>query len=580
MIYVSEAYKNACDKSERKSYIIAKYGQFDKKIKSNINSVVSNDLQLFSNKDKTYNDIKETKVNYITCEPNRVLLNSEFCFISNKNKNNISENIAFFSNRLSNENGETNTKITYNFNSKSIMTNIILYFQEICSQIDVKFYNDNELICNINIDENYSKNVEVKVPESYLENTFNKIEIIINKTEFPYRYVKLNEIDFGNFQIFSNNEIIDINIIDELSIDSSELSANYLSLIIDDNKQEYNILNPANKLSNLQEKQEITVYHYLKVFDTYKEVPLGTFLLKDFKSGGNKLQIEAYDDTYFMNKIYYGSNFYNNVRAKDVFVDLFNYFNYANYIIDDELNNIYLTGYIPVVQFNEAIRLIAEASRCLINKDRYGKLRVFPRNDKYTASRIFPTRLQFKENHEKNLFNNIIDINEYSYTLKENQEVFNAELERGIYTIKLSKFPIIPETLVKAEENIYYSIRNVTATSFDITVGTDKTKVVLNANLMEQTNIVRRYKKEENIEQEEFTISRVDNTLITLSNSKEVADWKFDRKNIVYRFDTLTIPYIETGDVCGIKTIYNQMPYFNITRIEYDKSFIQHIEGE
>ena len=55
MIYVSEAYKNACDKSERKSYIIAKYGQFDKTIKGKINKVVSTNTQTFSNNYKFYN---------------------------------------------------------------------------------------------------------------------------------------------------------------------------------------------------------------------------------------------------------------------------------------------------------------------------------------------------------------------------------------------------------------------------------------------------------------------------------------------------------------------------------------------
>ena len=49
MIYVSEAYKNASESSSRNSYIIAKYGQFDKTIKGKISSIVPTNAQKFSN---------------------------------------------------------------------------------------------------------------------------------------------------------------------------------------------------------------------------------------------------------------------------------------------------------------------------------------------------------------------------------------------------------------------------------------------------------------------------------------------------------------------------------------------------
>ena len=580
MIYVSEAYKNACDSSERKSYIVAKYGQFDKSIKGEISKFSSSGSSSFSNEYKAYNDIKETNYNYITCEPNRVRLDNSFFFISNKNQPNTNENIALFSKDITNASGNFDS-VSFSFhiyfNRKVAMTDLVLHFQEVCSKFRVVFFDDNQSVYEKTIDNNIEKSVQVVIPSNYLSYFFNRISIIVYTTKEPYRYVKFNEIDFGNFRTFTNDEIVDLNVIDELSIDSSELSSNYLSLTLDDTKQEYNILNPNNKLSFIQEKQEITIYHYLKVVNQYKEIPLGTFLVKDFKVGNNKLQIEAYDDTYFMNKVYYGSKFYNNIPITQIFKDLFNYFDYTNYIIDDELNEITLTGYVPNVQFREALRLIAEASCSVINKTRYGKTYIFKTYD--TSVKTFTKRLQFKENHEKNLFNNVIDVNEYSYKAIENQEVYNSNLDIGEHTIILKKYPVLENTIVKSDtSNNNYEIISSSSTSCIVNV-INETDVILNATLMEQSNIVKRVKKQQ-IEQDEFAISEIRNTLITSSNSSEVANWKLNRGNIVYNFDTIITPYIEVGDTCKYQTQFGNTNEFIPTRIEYDKSFIQHIEGE
>lgn len=587
MIYVNEAYKNACDKSDRDSYIIAKYGQFDKTIKGKISEINIINGASFSNNYKTYNDIKETTYNYITCEPNRVKLNNTFFFISNKTKPNSNENIASFSSSITNENGYFNENgsisgynISFNFNSFINTSNLLLYFQEVCSKISVSYIDTKSNItkCNVSITNNTKKNIEIIVPENKLSEKINKISIDVYATKEPYRIIKFNEIDFGNFKTFTNEEIVDLDIIDELSIDSGELSSNSLNLTVNDTKGEYNILNPNNKLEFIQEKQEITIYHYLKVVNGYKEIPLGTFLLKEFKSRKNKLEIEAYDDTYFMNKMYYGSKFYVDTPITQVLQDLFTYFDYTNFIIDEELNDIKLTGYVPNVEFKEALRLIAEASCSVINKTRYGKTYIFKTYD--PSVKTFTKRLQFKTNHEKNLFNNVIDINEYSFKALENQEIYNANLDVGQHIVLFNKYPVLESTITKKDEsNNNYEILKTYATTCIVNV-INKTDVILKATLMEQSKVVKRVKKNENITTEEYAINKIDNSLITTINSNEVAQWKLNRGNVKYNFDTILLPYIEVGDTCIYETNFNTKNTFIPTKIEFNKSLIQNIEGE
>lgn len=580
MIIVSEEYKNACEKTTRKSYIIAKYGNYNKEAKGLINNVVS-DNKSFGNINKTYNETKSTKYNYISCEKDRVKLDGNFYFLSNKNGSNEKEMLAFWSSTLSNANGTftTDPKIIYSFSSNIDFTEITLYFQEVCSAFNVNYYLGSNLVAQRSITNNSELNVTTETNTSTQANVqFNKLEIEFIRTQTPYRYIKFNEIDFGIYEQFDKEEIADINIIEELNIDSSDLSSNSLSLTIKDNEGDYDVLNPNNKLNKLQERQEISIYHYLQVNGAYQEMPLGTFLLKQFDSSKNLLTIEAYDDIYFMNKTYYGSNFYENEEISVVLNDLFNYFNYTNYNLGNELEGIKLTGYVPNVEFREALRLICEAGGCIIRKTRLGVTNIYKTSD--NTMKNFERKIIFQESPSRNLFNNVVDVVEYNYSNQISEtEIYNANLNVGEHTILFNKFPIKENTLTKKENNTNYTIVKSYATSCVINV-TSATKVVLKATLCEPTSIVKRIAKNTNVVIDDYAISQVDNHLITNANSQTIGNWKLSRKDIKYNFNTLQLPYLEVGDKCTYQTRYDSSNSFVPTRIEFTKSILQTIEGE
>lgn len=579
MINVSEDYKQASESNTRVSYVIAKYGLYNKKAKTYIENT-SGSYKSFSNLSKTYNEIKDTNYNYISCEPDRVKLDGTFYFVSNKNTPNSSELIAYWSNELSNANGtfENNPKIIYTFSEEVEFTELTLHFQEVCSGFVVRYYNGNTLVATREINGNTSLIVTTNGETTYSTNSFNRLEIEFVKTQEPYRYIKFNEIDFGTYQQLTDEQIVDYNIINELSIDSSDLSASSLTLSIDDEKGEYDILNPNNKLNLLQEQQEITLYHYLQVNGIMQELPLGTFLLKNFNVRYKTLEIEAYDDTYFMNRMYYGGYFYQNEEVTKILEDLFFYFNYTNYEIDSELSGIKLTGFVPNVEFREALRLICEASGCVINKNRYGKTYIFKTYN--NVAKTFNQRIIFNESPSRNLFNNVIDVVEYYYNEKqENVEIYNATLDVGEYIIIYNQFPVDEKSVIKSETNSDYTIIKVYATSCVVNV-TRKTNVILKGIHYKPNSIVKRIQKGTTSNTSNYAINKVNNYLITTNNSQSIGNWKLERKDIKYKFDTLVMPYIEVGDTCIYKTRYGTSNEFIPTRIEFSKSIKQNIEGE
>lgn len=579
MINVNQAYRQACESNERKSYVIAKFGLYDKNAKGKISNVVSAS-QSFSNVNKTYNEIRETNYNYISNEPNRVKLDGTFYFINNQSQPNSSENLAYWSSYMSDSLGTftTNPTITYIFSSQINYTDLTLYFQEVCKEFKVYYYLNDEIFETKHITNNAQLNVETTTSQTYSLQYFDKLVIEFIKTNIPYRCIKFNEIDFGVYDVFTEKQIVDYDIIDEMSIDSSELSSNSLNLSIDNSNGNYDILNPNNKLNLLQEKQEISLYHNLKVGNIYKEIPLGTFLLKNFQIGNQVLDIECYDDIYFMNKIYYGSKFYNNVEVTIILEDLFSYFNYTKYIIDDELQGITLSGYLSNKEFRECLRLIAEASGCVVNKNRYGVTYIFKTYDE--SIKTFERKELFNENPSKNLFNNVIDINEYDYSSQtQNVEIYNATLGIGTHTLIYNQYPILESTLVKSETNSNYSIIGAYATTCIVNV-TNETNVKLKATLINENKSIKRIKKNNNIIVDEYAITKIDNSLITNSNINTIATWKLNKSEIKFTFDILVTPYIEVGDTCKYKTKFNQTKTFVPTRMEFTKSLLQNVEGE
>lgn len=567
--------------------------------------------QAFSDLQKTKNEIKDTNYNYISCEPNRVKLDENYYFISNEEKTNTNENIAYWSKEMSNGNGTftSNPTITYLFNSEIDFSEVTLYFQEVCSEFNVYYYLNNTLVAQRNITNNNLLSVSTgDASVSLLEEIkYDKFVIEFVKTQEPYRYIKFNEIDFGTYKTFTSEQIKDISIIEELSIDSSNLSANSLSLSIDDENGEYDILNPNNKLKDLQEKQEITMYHYLQVGSTMQELPLGTFLAKSFSTRNKILQIEAYDEIYFMKKIYYGSKFYNNVSATQIFEDLFNYFNYTNYEIEEEISNIKLSGYIPNVEFREAIRLICEASECVVRKSRTGIISIIKIANNYTTiNKEFSLRLINNEAPKRNLFNNVVDMTIYDYnTLETNVQIYKGELtvedkETQQYTIIYNKYPIdtseegsvvayeystdsngnVVETLATKYTLVaIYGTSCVISLNENVEVGST-ISILIKGNHRVETSLVERIQKSNDLSGSEYAISKVNNKLITTSNYKSVGEWKLSREEIRFNFKTPVVPYVEVGDYCSYATRYNVTYNFVPTKIQFSKSIMQSIEGE
>lgn len=598
MINVSEDYKNACNKNVISSYVVSKIGFYDKEAKGSINSVTSTNKLSICDLSKTYNNIKTSNINYITCEPNRVKLDGSFVFM--KWGSNSNTDIAYWSDNVSNGNGDFSTTISieYTFSKQISFTFLSLHFQEVCTDLDINYYLNNELVYTRQIRGNNllsfgTYDSENPNPIQY----FDKISIVFLKTKEPYRRIRFNEIDFGSYETIEKDKITELSMIKECSIDSSDLPSSSCNITIRDDKGDYDILNPNNKLRFLQERQEISLYHYLKVKNQYKEVSLGTFYLKNFNYSNRKLELECYDITYFMNQTYYESPFYINGSATKILTDIFNKMNYDSkkYNISSELDKIYLTGYIPVVDFKEALRMVAEACNAIITIDNYGVIKIskLPNND--DSAKDFQLKEISDSKPTQNLYNNVIDITEYLYSININDEkIYSKTMNKGKYIIEFTKFPIVYSLyennfdLLKYDNGhkSKYNILSLGACACTIEVLEDNTNVELMAKIYIKEISVKRFQKDNLNSNDEYSIGKIDNKFINYLNAENLANWKLNKQEISYSFKSNIIPYLELGDKCT-----QEIPYktntgeqikkdFVITKLELNLGIKQNVGGE
>lgn len=598
MINVSDDYKNACNKNVISSYVVSKIGFYDKEAKGSINSVTSTNKLSICDLSKTYNNIKTSNINYITCEPNRVKLDGSFVFM--KWESNSNTDIAYWSDNVSNRNGDFSTTISieYTFSKQISFTFLSLHFQEVCADLDINYYLKNELIYTRQIRDNNLLSFETYDSENPNPiQYFDKISIVFLKTKEPYRRIRFNEIDFGSYETIEKDKITELSMIKECSIDSSDLPSSSCNITIRDDKGDYDILNPNNKLRFLQERQEISLYHYLKVKNQYKEVSLGTFYLKNFNYSNRKLELECYDITYFMNQTYYESPFYTNGSATKILTDIFNKMNYdrKKYNISSELDSIYFWGYIPVVSFKEALRIVAEACNAIITIGNYGVIKIFKNSNNNVSAKDFELKEISESKPTQNLYNNVIDIAEYAYVASySDKKIYSKKMNKGTYTIKFTEFPICyykykdDFSLIKSDtsDKDKYNILSLGACACTIEVLEDSTNVELKAWIYNDNKVTKRFQKDNINSNDEYYIGEIDNPLIDKNNSVNLANWKLNRKEISYSFKSNIMPYLELGDLCTQTIPYKRITGeeikkdFVITKLELNLGIKQNVEGE
>lgn len=497
-----------------------------------INLDAQNDCTFTSSECKSFSDLSLLNVQnklqkpFMTLELNQSILNGELSnFLSSEQ-----EDIAFYSNVVSDSDCIfSNVWVKATLGDKYNFIGVTLDFGKFYpKKVTVEYYKDNIKMASKTIDEIDDTWVFFDMRAIDI----NEIKVIFEESWAPYQYANLQEFLLGDILEWTGQDIVTSNLQEETDIISKVIPNDTLSLTIYSKDDDFNVINPRSAYSYLLPNQQFSIKEIIydindqtQEIKSTQEISIGKFYLDKWESLNNKQikfdlvsPLAQLDKTQFKKSLMYDGTATSSNSAYVVLQTIFNDADWGDYEINNSLQNIYLTGYIPVCTHKQAIQHIAFVCNCIVDDSRSNTIIIRPfetaTNQNIETSNIFdPVKVQRKESVTG------ININVHNFVLKDTQEqIFKGYLSAGTHEIVFNS----PCT------NIVVSSGNATITSSNINYAvlnvTQSGEIILNGYKYEDKSYkyIKEITDENTVKKNILDIDKA--TLINSNNVEELAE--------------------------------------------------------
>ena len=348
---------------------------------------------------------------------------------------------------------------------------------------------------------------------------FRAVRIFFRTMNKADRYLKVQNVGFGEYLTFPPEAVMSADILEEADISSTELAVNELSFSVFSQDGNFNVFNPDGVYDLLQKKQKIMVdgvksdiENGVIVNQTFYN--FGHFYVDTWDTAEKTVSITAMDALGIMDTTYFDGGMYTNATVLSL-VDAVLTDAGFGYSVDDDIGAKTLTGWIPRCTHREALQQIAFAAGAWVDTSRGGMVTV--RGDNQQALSILGRDRKFRGSTASlKEYVTEVDLTAHQYTVgAEAKEVFRGELPEGLSEVVFSApaymvWADVDESTGEVENP--HGLEGINCTALNVlTAGT----IVLKARPYEDnTTIVRvRVPETEPGEQEEV-VEITDATLI------------------------------------------------------------------
>lgn len=209
--------------------------------------------------------------------------------------------------------------------------------------------------------------------------TFDR-ELILHVTRLskPYYRFRLNNIKLGLMLRFDSDKIMSMSFKEQLQLISTEMYTADLSVTIDNQDGTYDIENPSSEVNFLEQAQRMNVSLSLPLPSGRSEkIQLGTLFLSDWSAKLRTANFTATDRFNLMTGTYDKDVYHpQGITLYDLAVDVLQDAGIPGdeYLLDVYLRTIKVYNPMPALTHKEALQLIANAGRCILKQDRYGRI--------------------------------------------------------------------------------------------------------------------------------------------------------------------------------------------------------------
>lgn len=208
------------------------------------------------------------------------------------------------------------------------------------------------------------------------------IRIVPNSMVNGQSRLRIHQIIMGIGIYFDNRKILSATQKEYISPIMEELPSMDFALTVDNKDGSYDIENESSALNFLEIGQAVEVLYGLELESREIEwIPGTTAYLRTWSADDKKMSFTASDRFEDLNGIYYkGIYREEGITLYDLAVDVMEDagIDSRDYRFDSYLKTIVVYNPMPAVSHKEALQLIANAGRCLLNQDRTGKIYIKP----------------------------------------------------------------------------------------------------------------------------------------------------------------------------------------------------------
>lgn len=231
----------------------------------------------------------------------------------------------------------------------------------------------------------------------YYVANYNRIEIVFYSLNMPNNRLKLRAIDYGTEVIFEGDELMGVNLVQEISPISTEISINTVDFVV------------ASKSGvdySFQERQPLEVYFNGNLQAT-------SFIEKATRKSKNLWNIRSEDYIGLLDSVPYYGGMYSNAYAVSVLEDIFEV-GKVPYEIDEAFSQSTITGYIPICTCREALMQVAFAIQAVVDTSNSTKVKVISL-DNEIKQRVPLDRIMLGQNFSKGTTVSAVEVTSHNY---------------------------------------------------------------------------------------------------------------------------------------------------------------------
>ena len=216
--------------------------------------------------------------------------------------------------------------------------------------------------------------------EQVFENT-DSLTLRIEAMNVPNNRVRIYYVKFGLGLEYDNEWIMSANSSSVLSAINEDLPEVNFSVTLKNDDQRFNVDNPSSEINFLESGQNLSVSYGYELDDGNIEwMQLHSLRVSEWSANDTQATIKAVDRFKYMSDSYYKGVYYEDGislydLAELVLVDAG--IEGADYYLDSYLKKVIVHNPLPNVTHKEALQIIANAGRCIMDYDRYGRIRIY-----------------------------------------------------------------------------------------------------------------------------------------------------------------------------------------------------------